>query len=426
MRGKNKLKRLLPALLAAALLAGALCQAGAAAQYTDLPVSHWAYDDIMAASDRGFVDGVGGGRFEPDRELTYVEFAAMLVKAFYADEVGSAAGAPWYQPYMEAARQRSVLAGTQVAYPSSWADVGMTKINRYEMAVIVANAMDSVMMENTVEISSPELAITDYSSVPSGYRGYVEQAYGKGVITGFTDGSFAGDETLTRAQAAMAVYRLLWNNERVVPDFDYTVIEKEEPTAPEIVPSGTPFATYVQENGLLNAYGRPTAALCEMLFGSEYKTYFTSASDAAGFIVDVEVPIWRINSSDAKYATTAWLQVHKLVADDVVGIFTAIFNDPEQFPIQSVGGARYSDTLRHSWGCAIDINPTQNAYGYYSGGSLVCSVGDGWWPGTNQYSITADGSVVRAFKAYGWGWGGQGYSSGWYDYMHFSIMPSGG
>ena len=169
MRGKNKLKRLLPALLAAALLAGALCQAGAAAQYTDLPVSHWAYDDIMAASDRGFVDGVGGGRFEPDRELTYVEFAAMLVKAFYADEVGSAAGAPWYQPYMEAARQRSVLAGTQVAYPSSWADVGMTKINRYEMAVMLYNILEAADAARLADLAGAGSQIADLERIPDAY-----------------------------------------------------------------------------------------------------------------------------------------------------------------------------------------------------------------------------------------------------------------
>lgn len=59
-------------------------------------------------------------------------------------------------------------------------------------------------------------------------------------------------------------------------------------------------------------------------------------------------------------------------------------------------------------------------------GEFVCASGSGWWPGENPYSITATGSVVAAFARYGWGWGGQGYSSGYYDYMHFSILPSGG
>ena len=424
-------KRSLALLLAVCMaFAAVITPATAAFEFKDFPdVSSdaWYYDCVGWLSALEIVNGDTDGYFYPDRPIKRSEFLKMISIA--TELVASPTplrGVHWAEPSWLMCVENGLLDyNGENIIPLDF-DALEQYITRYEMAVIISNAMESVMMENTVEISSPEVAITDYSSVPEGYRSYVEQAYGKGVITGFTDGSFGGDETLTRAQASMAVYRLLWNNERVEPEFDYTVIEKEEPVAPEIVPDGTPFAVYVQENGLLNAYGRPSSALCEMLFGSEYKNYFTSAADAGDYIVDVEVPVWRINSAGQKYSTTAWLQVHKLVANDVVGIFTAIFNDPEQFPIQSVGGARYSDTLRHSWGCAIDINPTQNAYGYYSNGSLVCSVGEGWWPGSNEYSITADGSVVRAFEAYGWGWGGQGYSSGWYDYMHFSIMPSGG
>jgi hypothetical protein len=49
----------------------------------------------------------------------------------------------------------------------------------------------------------------------------------------------------------------------------------------------------------------------------------------------------------------------------------------------------------------------------------------------SPYSIGANSSVVRAFAKYGWGWGGQGYSlhsdgSQKYDFMHFSILSSGG
>ena len=50
----------------------------------------------------------------------------------------------------------------------------------------------------------------------------------------------------------------------------------------------------------------------------------------------------------------------------------------------------------------------------------------------SPYCITPDSSVVRAFAQYGWGWGGgdaDNNYSGWNttaDYMHFSILESGG
>jgi hypothetical protein len=181
--------------------------------------------------------------------------------------------------------------------------------------------------------------------------------------------------------------------------------------APSIVPAGKPFATYIQENGLVNAYGKPTPALCEMLFGSANKTYFTSAADAAGYIADVEVPIWRINSAGAKYSTVATIQVHRLVAEDVLAIFTAIYNDPEQFPISSVGGARIRIPSAQA-GAAHRHHPHRTPRQFQR---RVCApTGSGWWPGTNAYSITSNGSVVNAFKAKGRGWAARATAGGWY------------
>ena len=56
--------------------------------------------------------------------------------------------------------------------------------------------------------------------------------------------------------------------------------------------------------------------------------------------------------------------------------------------------------------------------------------------GPSVYSIAPTGSVVRAFADYGWGWGGSGSNvvgqgKGWsnglsFDFMHFSVLSSGG
>lgn len=184
------------------------------------------------------------------------------------------------------------------------------------------------------------------------------------------------------------------------------------------------------------------------LFGSATKTHFSSSEEAAPYMKSLQIPIWKVDASGSKYASTAWLTVHVLVADDVQAIFEEIFNDPEQFPIKAIGGARFTDTLRHSWGCAIDINPEENCECNFNSGTQRLTCGYGWWPegmaGTNWvgrnssnyhgtmsgpsvYSIKPGGSVVRAFAAHGWGWGGNGWYGGvGFDFMHFSILSSGG
>ena len=70
-------------------------------------------------------------------------------------------------------------------------------------------------------------------------------------------------------------------------------------------------------------------------------------------------------------------------------------------------------------------------------GAVKVTVGQGWWPlgaeksewagsltEPSPYSIAAGGSVVKAFAAYGWGWGGTWQSSR--DFMHFSVRTDGG
>ena len=186
----------------------------------------------------------------------------------------------------------------------------------------------------------------------------------------------------------------------------------------------------------------------QTLFGDVNKTYFSSAEEAMPYLRCFKIPVWKIDSNGAKYASSAWLTVHAFVAADVEAIFEEIYNDPEHFPIDAIGGARFSDTLRHSWGCAIDINPYENCECNFFSGSQRLTCGYGWWPdgmsgkewvGRNSaeyhgtlkqaspYSIKPGGSVVRAFAAHGWGWGGNGWYGGkGFDFMHFSVLSSGG
>lgn len=113
------------------------------------------------------------------------------------------------------------------------------------------------------------------------------------------------------------------------------------------------------------------------------------------------------------------LTVHKAIESDVKAIFQEIKN--AGFKAYSIGAfswrsaAASSSRSHHSYGIAIDINPTEN---YMIKGGKIIS-GSFWKPGSNEYSIPSNGAVVNAFKKRGWGWGGNWNSSK--DYMHFSF-----
>ncbi|MBR4131546.1 MAG: S-layer homology domain-containing protein [Oscillospiraceae bacterium] len=47
-------------------------------EFEDVPKTHWAYDAIMTANAFGWVQGIGGNRFSPDRPITRTEAAKMF------------------------------------------------------------------------------------------------------------------------------------------------------------------------------------------------------------------------------------------------------------------------------------------------------------------------------------------------------------
>lgn len=152
---------------------------------------------------------------------------------------------------------------------------------------------------------------------------------------------------------------------------------------------------------------------------------YQSAEEASANMVTVSVPIWRMGSDGTKYAAKHSLTVNKNLAEDVVAIFTEIFEDPSQFPIKDLGCYNWRNTLggaqsQHSFGTCIDINSNENYYVSASGNPLT---GRLWAPYENPYSITPDGIVVRTFAKYGWLWGGNAWGEGYAkDYMHMTYL----
>ena len=386
-----------------------------AASFSDTPNNAWYSEYLDPLVSLGIVNGYPDGTFKPDRNLTRGEFLRMLSNATELITMNNSTAIHWAQRDWQMAFEAELLYFDNTNTPMFKCTVAELnkEINRYEMAVLISNSMSKTRFEGRVKVENPSSGIKDYASISNTYKDAVEQTYGKGVLTGYEDTSFQGSSALKRSEACVAIYRLLWSNERKPASFAKEV-------APPIYTPAT-YESFAFKYRTMSAEDRRIA-----LFGSSSKTYFTSASDATGWMTSVTIPIWKVNSSGVKYESQATITVHKLVAQEVLLIFNEIFNDPEQFPIESIGGARFTDSLRHSWGCAIDINPTQNFYCRTVGGTTTALVGTHWAPGVDKYSISPNGSVVRAFAKYGWGWGGQGWSGGYYDYMHFSILSTGG
>jgi hypothetical protein len=137
---------------------------------------------------------------------------------------------------------------------------------------------------------------------------------------------------------------------------------------------------------------------------------------------------------------TGEMIVHADVADDIVEVFTAIYE--ARFPIEEMRvetpadaadpGPDYNNTTaftcravtggsgwsQHAYGLAIDINPFHNPY--LRGGVLLPENSGTYLDRRNVRPgmIVEGDAVVAAFDAIGWGWGGRWRSLK--DWQHFS------
>ena len=168
-------------------------------KFTDVPSSHWASTSISKMADKGIMSGVGNNKFAPDTTLTGAQFIAMLVRQFYSDKL-STEDSPWWYPFMVAARQVGILAGTRVTADGD--------ITRYDLAqvmytVLVAEGITTTSLSDTSKVA-------DWSTIPANYRDAVSVCYNMGMLSG-TDskGTFGGEGVMTRAQAAVVMDRLI-------------------------------------------------------------------------------------------------------------------------------------------------------------------------------------------------------------------------
>lgn len=214
------MKKTLRAAAALVLGAGMLVASATAAgtMFADVPRTHWAYEQITRAAEEGLVSGMGNGVYGVDNKLSNAEFAAMVCGLFYsADVKEQGSSGDWWRPYLEAAYQRGVLsgttAGTERIQKEEWtSSVANAKINRYDMAQIIMNLSDEQEWESPTlnEMAIAVTRISDWKEIPAKYQTAVTVAYAKGYLGGMDDkGTFMGENSMTRAQAAVVLCNLL-------------------------------------------------------------------------------------------------------------------------------------------------------------------------------------------------------------------------
>lgn len=211
--------------------------------FKDVPSTHWAHDAIMKMVGMNMFSGTttpdanGVGTFDPNSTMTRAQFITVVTRYLYADEVSStydklkAEGGKidWYTSNYIVAVEKGLL--TQ--YELGGYEGMQTPMSRQEMAMVLVRACDAKGEERGSTISNSR--IPDYNSIGTAYRSYVKVAYTKGLIAGVDQqGTFVPSGTLTRAQAAMVLYRLVDEDSRNPIDVNEVVVTPSKPSQSQV------------------------------------------------------------------------------------------------------------------------------------------------------------------------------------------------
>ena len=175
-----------------------------AAGFSDVPASHWAYEQINRAVTDGIVGGYADGSFRPAAPVSYAAFSLMLARAFYSGELaaypngGTEAGEAIMNPH-NILRDTSRMSRSSGSY-----------LPREDMAQCMYNLLldKGAKIPPDTEYVKSIGSMSDFQNINPNCRRAVMVCYTIGLLGGLGDGSFAPQNSMNRAQAAVVIGRL--------------------------------------------------------------------------------------------------------------------------------------------------------------------------------------------------------------------------
>lgn len=179
--------------------------------YEDVSDQHWAYADILYASQWGLLRGREDGNFHPEDALTRAEFVSILARVgnvqlsrYPGSDFQDVPESAWYAQAVSWANRMGVASGVG----NGRFDPGGA-VTREQMATMSYQFLKSMGItygnDNTV------LPYSDADSISDWALDAVKAMYTSKLITGREDGSFDPFAPTSRAEAAAMIRRLYIN-----------------------------------------------------------------------------------------------------------------------------------------------------------------------------------------------------------------------
>ncbi|WP_139330178.1 S-layer homology domain-containing protein [Paenibacillus odorifer] len=171
-------------------------------------VQAWAGRQIQVVAAKGAIEGVGAGKFAPKSNVTRAEFSKMLIRALNLENnsavqsFSDVSSTAWYAPYVAVAAEKGIITGRSAAK----FDPNAT-ITRAEMATMISRALKSINPDAKTD-STAISKFSDAAKISASLRDGVAFAASHNLVIG-NAGKFNPNDTATRAEAAVIIYRTI-------------------------------------------------------------------------------------------------------------------------------------------------------------------------------------------------------------------------
>lgn len=212
-------------------------------KFSDVPTSHWAFNYISELVNDNGLSGYPDGQFRPNNNVTRAEFAKIMISASGIQAVPASASSfsdvsltDWCSPYIESAKE--FLTGY------NYSGEAMYLPNKTALREDIAVALVKLKCYDTsvADLGMIQAMFSDYDSISESAKRYVAVAVERGLVSGYEDGTFKGQQSITRAEAATLIWRAnQYGSDNKIMGSETTEISQT--TAPTAEPSSTPEPT---------------------------------------------------------------------------------------------------------------------------------------------------------------------------------------
>lgn len=186
-------------------------------KFTDIESDKWYSFYVEELHSREIIGGYPDGSYKPEISIRIIEIITLIDNVMEYDINNDSSGY-WGLPYIEAAILNDVVA-------ADYFDDYERNITRGEVIYLLVNILDI----EDIEVESYGDLITDFDTLTEEEKIVAAKIYSTGILSGYPDGSIRMDSEITRAEAAVVIYKMIEYIEKIdeeeVPSLEVTASE---------------------------------------------------------------------------------------------------------------------------------------------------------------------------------------------------------